>query len=68
MDQATRLKYASAFVGVFWTIGMVWWSGSPDLVNGVAYAAGGAVMAYLWYLIMGRYLRWMEKRQGQGPR
>ncbi|MGE3146802.1 MAG: hypothetical protein AB7K35_14585 [Pseudorhodoplanes sp.] len=68
MDQATRLKYASAFVGVFWTIGMVWRSGSPDPVNVVVLAVCGAALAYLWHRFMGRYLRWAEKRQGRGPR
>jgi hypothetical protein len=47
MDQATRLKYASVFFGVFWTAFMVWQSGSHDIANVVILAVCGAVAAAL---------------------
>lgn len=65
MDQATRLKYSAIFFGVFWTIFMAWWSGSYEPAHLVILAVCGAIAALLWYWIMGRYFRWIARRNGQ---
>jgi hypothetical protein len=55
MDQATRLQWAALAYTIFWTGGMLWWSGEYDPANIVILAVCGAVGGYLWYLAM----RWV---------
>jgi hypothetical protein len=53
MDQAKRLKLGAIFFAIFWTGGMLWWSGELHAVNAVILTVCGAVGGYLWYLAMG---------------
>jgi hypothetical protein len=52
MDQAKRLKLGAIFFAIFWTLGMLWWSGEFHAVNIVILTICGAVGGYLWYLAM----------------
>ena len=63
MTPAARLKLSAIAFAVFWTGGMIWWSGSYDRVNVIVLTVCGAVAGYLWYLAM----RWQFRRKGMLP-
>ena len=62
MDQNRRLKLSAIFFGVFWTAGMVWWTAAYDPAHVVILAVAGALAAWLWHWMMGKYFRWFEAR------
>ena len=55
MDQAKRLKLSAVAFTVFWTGGMLWWSGEFDRVNIIILTVCGTMGGYVWYLAM----RWV---------
>lgn len=55
MNPVTLVKLSAIFFAVFWSAGMVWWSGTFDLANVIVTAIFGAIAGYLWYLAM----RWL---------
>jgi hypothetical protein len=61
MYSQSRLKLMSVFFAVFWTAGMVWWTGEYHVVHLVMLAIAGTVAAILWYWAMSRYLRWQSR-------
>lgn len=58
MDQAKRLKWAAIAFTVFWTGGMLWWSGEYHPANIIILAVCGASAGYFWY----RAMRWSFRR------
>ena len=60
MDQAKRLKWSAIAFTVFWIGGMLWWSGTYDLVNIIILSVCGAWAGYLWYLAMRWWFRHMR--------
>jgi hypothetical protein len=54
MHPSTRLKLASLFLAVVWTVGMIWFSGLLNAVNVLITAFAGGVAGYAWY----RLMRW----------
>ncbi len=60
MNAATRLKWCAIAFTVFWTGGMLWWSGSFDLAGVVILAICGGLAGYAWY----RAMRWQFERMG----
>jgi Flp pilus assembly protein TadB len=66
MNPTTGLKWSAVFFTVFWTAGMLLWSGVFDLPNIVITTVSGIIAGYLWYLLM----RWFvigRRRRAQGP-
>jgi hypothetical protein len=63
MDQAKRLKLGAVFFTVFWSGGMLWWSGEYHPAHIIVLAACGTIAGYLWYLAT----RWMFRRMQQLP-
>ena len=57
MTPQTRLVLASVFLAVFWTLGMIWWTGT-DTANIVSLSVAGAVAGVLWFFVM----RWWLNR------
>jgi hypothetical protein len=53
MNPTTGLKLSATFFAVFWTAGMVWWSGIFELANVVITVICGGIAGYLWYRVMG---------------
>jgi hypothetical protein len=60
MNPATNatigLKWSAAFFAVFWTAGMLLWSGVFNPANIVITAFSGAIAGILWYWIMRRIM------------
>lgn len=56
MKPTTGLKWSAAFFTVFWTVGMLLWSGAFNLANIVIMTIGGMIAGYLWYRIMRRFV------------
>ena len=54
MNATTGLKWSAAFFAVFWTAGMLLWSGVYHPANVVITAFGGAIAGTLWFFIMRR--------------
>jgi hypothetical protein len=52
MDQAKRLKLSAIAFTVFWTGGMLWWSGEYQPANIIILVICGTIAGYLWYLGM----------------
>jgi predicted PurR-regulated permease PerM len=55
MNPTTGLKLSATFFAVFWTAGMVWWSGIFEAANIIITVICGGIAGYLWYRIM----RWL---------
>ena len=55
MNPKIGLKWSAAFFTVFWTAGMLLWSGAVDPANIALTAIAGSIAGYLWYLMM----RWL---------
>lgn len=54
-----RLIWASVFFAIFWTAGMIWWTGEGiDIVHVVSLSIAGAIAATVWYFVM----RWFGER------
>lgn len=66
MDQAKRLKRAAVAFSIFWTGGMVWWSGELHAANIVILSVCGAIGGYLWYLAMQWMFMHLNKDRGTG--
>ena len=62
MNPQTRLILASVFFAVFWTLGMIWWTGN-DIASIIVHAIGGAVAGVIWYFAMRWFMRWRGDRQ-----
>ena len=60
MNAATRLKWCAIGFTVFWTGGMLWWSGSFDIPSIVILPICGGLAGYFWY----RAMRWQFQRMG----
>ncbi|MBU6458123.1 MAG: hypothetical protein KGK16_10605 [Bradyrhizobium sp.] len=54
MNSAIGLKWSAAFFTLFWTAGMLLWSGVFSLANVVITTIGGVIAGYLWYRLMRR--------------
>jgi Flp pilus assembly protein TadB len=54
MTATTGLKWSAAFFTVFWTAGMLLWSGVFDSANITITAVCGVIAGVLWYFIMRR--------------
>ena len=52
MDQEKRLKLAAVFFAIFWSGGMLWWSGEYHPAYVTLLAVCGTIGGYLWYLAM----------------
>jgi hypothetical protein len=66
MNPTIGLKWSAAFFTLFWTAGMLLWSGGFHPVNIALTAIGGIIAGYLWYLAM----RWFvigRRRQMRQP-
>ena len=59
MNPTVRLKLSSIVFAVLWTGGMLWWSGSLDRANVIAWTICGALVGYFWYLGM----HWISGRR-----
>jgi hypothetical protein len=66
MEQDRRLKRAAVAFSIFWTGGMVWWSGELHAANIVILSVCGAVGGYLWYLAMQWMFMQLNKDRGTG--
>jgi hypothetical protein len=64
MNPTTGLKWSAAFFAVFWTAGMLLWSGVFNPANIVITAISGAIAGILWYFVMRRI---MIGRRDQSP-
>ena len=62
MTPHTRLILASVFFAVFWTLGMIWWTGT-ETANIVALSIAGAVAGVFWFFAM----RWWQNRVASRP-
>jgi hypothetical protein len=60
MNPATNatigLKWSAAFFAVFWTAGMLLWSGVFNPANIVITAISSAIAGILWYFVMRRIM------------
>lgn len=56
MNPTTGLKWSAAFFAVFWTAGMLLWSGTFHPANIAITTIGGAIAGTLWYWIMHRVM------------
>ena len=54
MNPAIGLKWSAAFFALFWSAGMLLWSGVFSVANVVITTICGAIAGYLWYRIMCR--------------
>jgi fructose-specific phosphotransferase system IIC component len=64
MNPTTGLKWSAAFFTVFWTAGMLLWSGAFNPANVVITIIGGIIAGYLWY----RMMRWVVIGRELSPR
>ena len=62
MPAEKRLKLGAVLFAVFWTAGMVWWSGPFEPASLIIFSIGGAVTGVLWYFAMRWWLRWTTNR------
>jgi hypothetical protein len=63
MNPDTSLKWSAVAFAVFWSGGMLWWSGVYDAPNIIILPICGGVAGYFWYRIM----RWQFRRRGMLP-
>jgi hypothetical protein len=56
MNATTGLKWSAAFFAVFWTAGMLLWSGVFNPANIAITAISGIIAGTLWYFIMRRVM------------
>lgn len=56
MTATTGLKWSAAFFAVFWTAGMLLWSGVFDSADIAITAVCGVIAGVLWYFIMRRIM------------
>jgi hypothetical protein len=56
MNPTAGLKLSAIFFTVFWTAGMVWWSGTLEPASVILTVIGGCVAGYLWYRVMRWFL------------
>jgi hypothetical protein len=68
MDQEKRLKLAAVFFGVFWSGGMLWWSGEYHPAYIILLVICGTIGGYLWYLAMRWVFRHMQLLRPNGDR
>jgi hypothetical protein len=61
MNATTGLKWSAAFFAVFWTAGMLLWSGVYHPANVAMTAVGGGIAGTLWFYIM----RWVMNGRGR---
>jgi hypothetical protein len=54
MTATTGLKWSAAFFALFWTVGMLLWSGVFNPANIAITTVGGAIAGTLWYFVMRR--------------
>jgi len=66
MNATTGLKWSAAFFAVFWTAGMLLWSGVFDTANIAITAISGAIAGTLWYFVMRRIMIGRARRPDQG--
>jgi hypothetical protein len=52
MNPRIGLKWSAAFFTMFWTAGMLLWSGASNPANIVLTTIAGSIAGYLWYLMM----------------
>jgi uncharacterized membrane protein YfcA len=52
MNPTAGLKLSAIFFTVFWTAGMVWWSGTLEPASVILTVIGGSIAGYLWYRLM----------------
>ena len=64
IDPVHRLKLSSALCAIFWTVGMIWWSGDYSTVNIGIFTLCGALFGVLWFFAM----RWYSRRAGHFPK
>ena len=56
MTATTGLKWSATFFAVFWTAGMLLWSGVIDSADIAITAVCGVIAGVLWYFIMRRIM------------
>ena len=56
MNATTGLKWSAAFFAVFWTAGMLLWSGVFHPANIAITTIGGGIAGTLWYFVMRRVM------------
>jgi len=56
MTATTGLKWSATFFAVFWTAGMLLWSGVFNTANIAITAVSGIIAGALWYWIMRRFM------------
>jgi hypothetical protein len=54
MNPTSGLRLSAIFLTVFWTAGMLWWSGTLQPASVIITVIGGGVAGYLWYRLMRR--------------
>ena len=64
MNPDVSLKWSAVAFAIFWSGGMLWWSGVYDAPNIIILPICGSIAGYLWYRIM----RWQFRRGGMLPR
>ena len=62
MNPRIGLKWSAAFFTMFWTVGMLLWSGASNPANIALTTIAGSIAGYLWY----RMMRWLVIG-GHGP-
>ena len=63
MTPERRLVLASVFFAVFWTLAMIWWTGTQT-ANIVSLSIAGTVAGILWFFAM----RWFLNRYVLPPK
>jgi hypothetical protein len=66
MTATIGLKWSAAFFAVFWTVGMLLWSGVFDPANIAITTISGAIAGALWYWIMRRFMIGRAQQPDQG--
>jgi hypothetical protein len=66
MTATIGLKWSAAFFAVFWTAGMLLWSGMFNPANIAMTTIGGAIAGALWYFIMRRITIGHARQPDQG--
>lgn len=56
MTATIGLKWSAAFFAVFWTAGMLLWSGVFDPANIAITTISGIIAGTLWYFVMRRIM------------
>jgi hypothetical protein len=51
-----RLVIGSIFFAVFWSLGMIWWSGDYRVANFVMFAITGSLVGLAWFWWMKRFM------------